>query len=244
MIDSYEIYEDCLDRISQDENGTFTVGQFNRMSWIGQLRCIDWLSGSVEGNIPPELANTQKNRDFISDFIVKYPKQVEGGKIVKPDDYYLYQTGYKINGVIDNTPCEGEEEPEDDDAYTVVADTTITLLDVSKFNQRIDTYIEALKPTVNKAICKMVGKDIIFAPADLGSIAIEYIRYPKKAVLVMKNDEEYNEPVYDKEKSTPFEWGEYARPMLVSFICQEFYNNTRDSLGMQMNQATPKLSRT
>lgn len=239
----YDIWLDCLDRINQDENGYMDVPKYNRYAQMGSTRLLDWLTGDVAGVLPPEAMNTQKNRDWISYFITKYPKQVENGVVTKPSDYYLYQTGYKINGTILNDKCDEEESCDDSNEYTIVPNTSITLLDNSKFDLRVDTYIESLKPTVKNAVCKIVGNDFVFAPADLGSIAIEYVRYPTPAKLVMTDDLVFMDKVYDSAASIDFEWGEFARPLLVSFICQEYYNNTRDFQGFQMNQATKKLER-
>lgn len=236
-MDVYEIYQDCLDGINKDNNGYLSVDLFNRLSWTAQLRLLDWLTGDVAGIVPP-LFDTQKNRDWISDFIIAYPRQVENGKATKPSTYYLYQAGYKINGTINND-CDEDAEQE----YTIVPNTTITLLDNSKFDLRVNTYIKSLKPTITNAICKVVGRDFVFNPADIGSIGIEYVRYPVRAKLVMKDDIVYNEEVYDSVNSIDFEWQEYARPILTWFIVDSFFNHTTNMIGKQMNAATPKLSR-
>ncbi len=238
-IDVYEVFQNANDRINEDEGGYMTVEQFNRYSWLGQLRFMDWLSGSVQGKLPPEAYVFQKSRDWISPFITIYEKQVENGKVTKPENYYKYESAVKKNGTIKNEVC-GDEEDADEDEYEIVPDTVITLLENSKFAVRLNTYIESLKPSVDNPIAKMVGKDFHFEPKDLGSVAIEYLRYPVRSELIMDEDPVYNDKVYNKAASTQFEWGEYARPMLVAFICQEFYNSTRDFSGVRLNDEQTK----
>ena len=238
MINVNEIYLDCLDLINSEENGVFTFPRFNRFSWIGQLRMIDWLSGDVSGNQPPQPYTTQKSKDWLSDFIVKYSKQVTGGFIDKPADYYQWDNGYKIGGAL-ISDCD-----EDDDAVVSgECNIPIELLDGSKFYSRCNTDISELKPSFKKPICKMVGKTFQFLPADLGSVEIEYIRYPAKAVLKTKNDQTYNEPVYDSATSIDFEWPEFARNILVWFIVDAFANRTREQALKQFNTMSGKTPR-
>lgn len=233
-MDVYEIYLDCEDRLNKDQGGYFSPDLFNRYSWLGQLRMMDWLSGDVSGVQPPASFSTQKNRDWLSKFINKYPIVVNGS-VYKPKDYYIWDNAYTLNGTVQ--PCDEDEEPIE------VKDNAITILDNSKFKLRIDTYIKRLKPTYKNPICKVIGDAIEFYPKDLGNVVVEYVRYPKKAELKMAIDTVYNEEVYDKGNSEDFEWDEFARPYLVWWICQEFILHTTDAERFQLQVATTKSAR-
>lgn len=233
MISAIETYQDCYDQINPQENGMFTYGLFNRWSWIGQLKLMDWLSGDVAAAQPPEPYLTQKNRDWLSDFVTPYPVNVSGGSIVRPVDYYLYQDLYSLNG---DTDCDDEED-------VVVIKTPVTLLDNSKFNQRTKTWIKSLKPSLNKPIAKQVGTSFVFEPSDIGSVVLEYIRYPKKAFIATKTDIVYNQQVSDPDNTVDFEWSESSRPLLVWYIVDSFANRTRENALKQGNLISGKTTR-
>jgi hypothetical protein len=211
----------------------FTYALFNRWSWIAQLKLLDWLSGDVSAVQPPEPYLTQKNRDWLSDFVTSYPVNVSGGSIARPSDYYLYQDLYSLNA---DTDCDGNEE-------VTVIKTPVTLLDNSKFNQRTKTWIKSLKPSLNKPIVKQVGTSFIFEPSDIGSVVLEYIRYPKKAFIGTKIDLVYQQQVPDTDNTIDFEWNEMSRPLLVWYIVDSFANRTRENALKQGNLITGKTTR-
>src|SRR6185503_6322327 len=105
MIGVYDIYLDVLDRVNQPENGLLTVDRYNRFSWIAQLNLIDWLSGDVSNQIPPEPYLSQKNKDWLSPFIVPYPVQVVNGLVAKPSDYYRFENSYLLGQFNEVTNC-------------------------------------------------------------------------------------------------------------------------------------------
>lgn len=232
MISAIETYQDCKDLINPQENGMFSYTLFNRWSWIAQLKLLDWLSGDVSAIQPPEPYLSQKNRDWLSDFVTPYPINVSNGIIQRPEDYYLFQDLYSLSG---DTDCDNDEE-------LVVVKKPITLLDTSKFNLRTTTYIRSLKPK-NKPIAKQVGKTFVFEPSDLGSVVLEYIRYPKKAFIATKTDTVYNQQVPDPDNTVDFEWSESSRPLLVWYIADSFANRTRESALKQSNLITGKTTR-
>lgn len=235
MIPVNEIFQDCEDKISPAENGYFSFGRFNRFSWLGQLRLVDWISGSMSGQQPPEPYLTQKNKDWLSDFIVKISGNVTNGEFPKPDSYYQWDNAYKI-GNKSGGDCD-EDEPK-----ATGCNTPIELLDGQQFHGRCNTYIEELKPE-SKPICKMLGKKFIFLPEDLGPISIEYIRYPLRAVLNTVLDPVYNEEVYDPATSVDFEWPEFARELLVWFIVNSFADSVRERALKETNIVTGKTVR-
>lgn len=233
MIPANELYQDVSDQINAQENGQFTIALFNRWSWVAQLKLMGWLSGDVEGIKPPEPYRTQKNRDWLSDFVTKFPTNVVDGKIEKPNDYYLYQDLYVLDADIE---CEDTDEPK-------IVKYPVDLLDTSKFNKRANTYIKSLKPTSRRGIAKQVGKEFDFEPSDIGSVVLEYIRYPKKAFVAVKIDEVYNQELPDPDNSVDFEWNEMSRPLLVWFIVDAYANRTRESALKEDNLITGKTVR-
>lgn len=233
MIPATEVYNDAKDLINPQENGQFTYALFNRWSWVAQLKLMEWLSGDVAGITPPEPYATQKNRDWLSDFTVKYPANVINGTLERPNDYYLFSDLYSLYR---ETDCGDEEEME-------IKKYTIDLLDNSKFNGRANTYIKSLKPNIKRAIAKQVGKEFDFCPDDIGSVVLEYLRYPKKAFIAAKTDETYNVQVPDLDNTVDFEWNEMSRPLLVWFIVDAYANRTRETAIKQNNLLTGKTVR-
>lgn len=233
MIPVAEVYLDCADDINIQENGAFNYDMFNRFSWRGQLRLMDWLSGDVSGVIPPEPYRTQKNRDWLSDFVVSYKANVVDGIITRPQDYYLYQDLFVLKGNL--TDCDDDEK--------IIEDDPVTLLSNDKFKVRAKTNIKRLKPSHGKPIVKQVGRTFEWKPIDIGSVKLEYIRYPAKAIIVTKLDTTYNEEVPDEDASTDFEWNENARGILCWFIVDSFNNRTREQGSKQMQLQTGKTVR-
>ena len=243
MINVNDIYLDTLDRINESDNGQLSIDRFNRYSWIAQLNMLDWLSGDISAKTPatrysaqqstPEPYETQKDKDWLSPFITPYPVQVVQGKIAKPPDYYQFENMYLLGQFNEQTNC-----IEQITATGVNCNTSIELLDGDKYTDRCETYITRLQPSFVRPISKLVGNNFIFNPTDLGSITLEYIRYPKRATLKTVLDPVYNNQVYDPVNSVDFEWGEYARSILVWFIADLYFNFTREQSGKQFNEAT------
>lgn len=237
MIPVDDIFKDVLDRINLNENGYMSNDQFNRFSWIGQLACIDWASGDISNIIPPLPYITQKNRDYLSPLIVSYPVQVNNGKINKPDDYYGWENAFLLGNYNANeTEC-------DEEIVNVGCNIPIELLSGDQFYYRCNTFIEGLQPSFTKPIAKEIGNYFEFLPLDLGSITLEYIKYPIRSKRAVKLDLQYNEEVYDEANSINFEWPEFARSILVWFIVDQFSNYTREQALKQFNTATGKTVR-
>lgn len=234
MISVIEGYQDCVDRINPQENGVFTYAMYNRFAWLAQLRMLEWLSGDVSGVVPPEPYRTQKNRDWLAPFVVKYSANATDGFITRPSNYYLYQDLYLLRG--ETSDCDDGEE-------VLVENIPVTLLSNDKFYKRANTFINGLKPTQDKAIVKQVGRNFEFLPSDIGSVNLEYIRYPLKSFLATKIDTTINDEVPDLPNCIDFEWDEYAREILVWFIVAYFSMNTRETALFNVNLETGKTVR-
>lgn len=233
MLLTSEIYKDVLDTINEAENGRLTIDKFNRFSRRAELRFLDWLSGDISSQIPPEPFLSQKNRDWLTPFIVPFPAQVSGGIIQRPADYYKFGHIYKLGSAVSGD-CE--------DDIKEGCNTPIELVDNALFDERCNTFIEELKP-VNKPIVKMLGRTLVFGPSDMGSVVLEYTRYPKFGEIVAKQDQVFNDLVPDDSASTPYEWDDSARDALVWFIVNSYYDSTREQAGKQFNIATGKTVR-
>lgn len=234
VIDLY--YSVALDDANKDSNGTLSFERFNRLSKRAELKLIDWISGDISGEKPPEPYTTQKDKDFLSPFITKYPAQIVNGAITKPSDYYGYENMYRLGNKL-SADCE-EEAPASDGC-----NTTIELLDGSQFNERCNTEIDELKPSFNLPISKLVGKQFEFIPNDLGSVVLEYIRYPKYGEIKTKMDTVYNEEVPDPATSIDYEWDDKAMNLLIWFIVDMFCNHNREQALKQFNAITGKTPR-
>lgn len=236
-IDAISLYDDFKDEANKWESGYASIDMFNRLSRLAELRVIDWLSGDVAGQQPPEPWLTQKNKDFLSHLITKYPANVTNGVIERPADYYRYDNFYRIGTKVESDCDEEATQAEDD------CDTPIEMLDGDEFNQRCNTYVKDKKPSFKKPICKMVGNEIEVRPRDLGSVQLEYIRYPKFAIIGKKKDEVYNDEVPDDNNTTNYEWPEAMRGVILFFIVDMFSNHIREQALKQFNAATGKSVR-
>lgn len=234
-MDVNSVYLNVMDRVSPEMNGSLGIQEYNRYSKLGELRLLEWLTGNISGQPGyPEPYSTQKTKDFLSPFINTEKKQVENGIAEKPSDYYMWERAAVIGDRLDEL-C---GEP----VIITGADTPIELLDSAAFDARSQTHIKSLKPSIRKPICKLVGDSILCLPKDLGSIAIEYKRYPVFGQLKMMIDDVYKNEVVDVTGSTPYEWGEYARELLVFFIVEQYPVKTRETALQQQQQLIRKTA--
>lgn len=232
MINVIATYQNCADRINVAENGQFSYSMFNRFSKLAELRLTEWLSGDISAIVPPEPFRSQKNSDWLSPLIVKFPVNVKEGAIARPSDYYLFQDLYSLGG---DTDCDMED--------VVIKKTPIKVLSNSKYYQRARTFIKSLQPSLEKPIAKQGGKSFEFLPDDIGSVVLEYVRYPKFASIATKIDTVYNQEIPDETKSIDYEWDEWASEPLVFFICDAFANRTREQALKTANIMTGKTIR-
>lgn len=236
-MDIISVYNDFLFEINKT-GGSISGADFNGISKRAELKFLDWISGKLTGEMPQPYV-MQKNRDWLSPLIKKNPVQVTGGKIEKPDDYYGYENSYLMGDYYKQPECDTDNDDEGNgDPGTVTSDCNvpIELLSNSKFYTRCQTYIKGLAPSFLKPIAKMVGNDVEFAPKDLGSITLEYVRYPVYGEIKMVPDPVYKDEVPEKVKD--YEWGEYAREYLIWFMIDLFSNSTRESALKNANLAS------
>lgn len=198
---------------------------------------LDFLSGDIENQKAPLPYISQKDKDWLSEYIKTLPKQVVDGKISKPSDYYGFENMVVLGNYNSNVDCENEEEKKEE------CNIPIELLDGDKYTERCRTYIEGLQPSFTKPIAKEVGNTFAFNPSDLGSVALEYIAYPVYGKIVSKLDVEYNVQVIDEDKSINYQYSEWARELLIYFITQSFGIGTRENAIQQQLQSTGKLVR-
>lgn len=225
MIDVVSIYQDSIDRVAENENAHLSFAKFNRFSKLAELKTIDWLTGN--GNTIPA-PPFQKNKDWLSTFIKKFPAQVTNGTISKPDDYYGYENFYRIGSKVE-ADC-------DEDEVSQSCNTPIEILDGQQFYVRCNTYIEGEKPSFKKPIAKIIGNTFEVLPNDLGSVTLEYIRNPVFAQIKTMQDNVYNEEVPNPATSINYEWPEAIREIILWFVVQSFSINTREAALNQMNQ--------
>lgn len=225
-----EIYDDVSkDTANADQNGQLSYQMFSRLSRRAELRMLEWLSGPIDGNPNmPAPWKTQKNKDWLSPLIEKYPAQVVNGTIDRPENYYQFENFYKI-GSKSETDC-------DDVVATDDCNTPIELLDGQQYYQRCRTYIDELKPSLDKPISKLVGNKFEVLPKDLGSVVLEYIKMPVFGSITGKIDPIYNDEVPDVV--VDYSWDERSRPLLIWFIVDEYSNNTREQALKTFNNAS------
>lgn len=234
-MDVNSVYLNVMDRVSPETNGSLGIQEYNRYSKLAELRLLEWLTGNISGQPGyPEPFTTRKISDFLSPFIKTEKKQVENGIAEKPSDYYLWQRAAIIGDRLDELCGETVE--------ITGVDTPIERFDSETFDARSQTHIKSLRPSIRKPITKLVGDSILCLPKDLGSIAIEYVRYPVFGQLKTMIDPIFNNEVVDVAGSTPYEWKEYARELLVFFITEQYPIKTRESALQQQVQAVRKTA--
>lgn len=239
MITVQSVYDDvALDTVDSATNGNLDFETFNRMSKRGELRLMDFLTGDVENIKPPTPYTTEKLKGWLSPFITPYSVQIKNGKITKPTDYYAFENFFLLGTYNQQSACDEDVDNQEG------CNTSIEVLDGNKFYQRCNTFIEGLKPSFTKPIAKEVGKEFEFLPKDLGSIVLEYVRYPVFAKIIKQEGYDiYHNEVIDESKSVNYEYDESMRELLIYFITQSFGVKVREQALLQANELQGKLVR-
>lgn len=232
MASILEVYDGVVkDTANTDQNGELSYAQFSRLSKRAELAFLDWLSGGITNERLPIPWISQKDKDWLSPLITKYPKQVLGGFIDKPADYYAWENFYRL-GSKNNADCEDDTLPQDD------CNTPIEILDGQQFYERCHTYIDELKVSLDKPICKLIGDQIEMMPKDMGSVVLEYIRLPKFGFITPSPTPD---PIFNDEVPAlvqDYEWGDFAIPFLIFFICDMISNKNREKALKEFNAAS------
>ncbi len=238
MLSISSVYNDvALDAVNSAENGQLSYKKFNRLSRRAELKMLNYLGGDIENMKPPIPYDNQLLRDILAPMVTPYPVQVVSGKITRPIDYYSFDSMVLLGNYQAEIECEEESE------IVEGCNTVIEVLDSSTFDLRCKTFIEGLEPSFNKPIAKMVGREFQFMPVDLGSVRLQYVRYPIFGIIVSKLDTVYNEQVVDEALSTNYEYDEFARDLLVYYIVKEFGVGTRETALLQANELNGKSAR-
>ena len=232
MASVIEVFNATKLLIHTEQNGELTVSDFNTFSKLAELRMIDWLTGKPGADGKPIITpyDNQKNRDWLSPFILKHAANVSNGIFIKPAGYYQLDSFAKL---IVKRECEDESDGE-------VIEKTIDVLAGPQFRSRLETSIELLKPK-NKPCATGDTSGFRVAPADMGGAVLYYIAYPVYGKIVSKVDEEFNEEVPDENASINYQWGDWCIPVLSWMIENLFSDRVRDASLKNMNNATGKL---
>lgn len=216
MINVISLYQDTVrDDVNETENGYFAYEQFNRNLRRAEMNLQKFLTGDlVASNDYPVPYNVQKIKDYLSPFIVR---ETFNNNFDLPADYYTWENLYKI-GSFKSAACDDPDE-----IITVDGcNTPIPILDGHVYYNRCNSDIEGLKPEEGSPIAKIVKKRVEIMPAGIGSVALEYIRYPKFGEIKWVDDPIFNQPVADPLTSINLEWGEEAREPLIWFMVNKF----------------------
>lgn len=233
-MDVNSLFLDFCDRAAPEMNGTVTYSKFNRMLRLAGLRLLGWLTGSI-ANEPgyPEPYTSLKIKNLLSPYLVTRKFQVENGIVEKPmDEFYMWERAAIIGS--------RKDELCGDPVIISGVDTDIELLDSAAFDYRANTHIKSLKPSGKKPICKEVGNEWHFLPVDLGSIAVEFKKYPIWGEIRTTIDPVYNVEIYDPVNSIQCEWQEGVRDALLFFLLEQVPVGTRESALQQQVQAVGK----
>lgn len=216
---------------NSDENGQlFTC--FNPFLEMAELAIMDWLTGKLDKNGSPFPAPskflTQKNKDFLSPFIVKKDDNFKEGIIAVPKDYYTFES---LRVAWLNKDCDSNGAP-----YNW---HDVTLLNSDKVANRLNSSIAGIKPTEERPIAERIATDLVLHPENMdGQHKLIYIRYPKFGKYVTKIDTRFNDAVYDEANSSDLEWEQSLMNYFVDKIMEYFSIRNGAVEQFQMGQQT------
>lgn len=237
-----DLFNTTADKVKQEQNGELSIASFNLKLKSACIWLLDYLSGSIEGLVPPEPYLTQKSKDYLAPLLTTVKGIVEDGTFNVPAQYFMFEN-MSVLGSYKDQEC-GEE------IIRAGCDTPIELLDSAVYDQRCFTYIKSLKPSMRKPIAKIESSDLDssilvfkFQPSDLGSIKLVFKRYPIYGEVKVKVDPVYNDEIPDPDTSIDCEFGEWARNLIVWHIVQSYAGSNRENALQEQNQVIAKSVR-
>lgn len=230
------LYNDVMDRTATEQNGSLTIAKYNRFSKLAELKCLDYLTGDLEGIKPPEPYTNQKLMDFLQTFIATDTKQVTNGSSPVPENYYRFQNLKIIGSYLDVNDC-------DEEVLVSKGDTIIELFNSQQFDKRCLTKVKDLRPSIKKPIAKIVDGQFIYQPVDLGSVKLEYVRYPVYGEVIVEVDPIFNDEVPSQTLSIDYQWKDNVRNLLLFFLTQFYPISTREKAFVEQNELVGKSPR-
>lgn len=230
MINIVELFKMfSLDDINRYDNSETAINKFNRTSKRAEIYLIKYLTGAliIEQNKFPKPFDTQKNTDYLKDFIVPFSM---AGDYTFPKDYLIYDNMYKLANKKIVKDC-------DDNIIDANknGNIPIEIVDRQKFLNRSRSYIKGILPTINNPIVRIINNSFEFMPQEIGSVVLEYIRYPKYGKLVTKFDAVFNDTILDENNSKNYEWGEWATEPLLWFMNDRHASHIREKTLKEFN---------
>lgn len=208
------------------ESGHITTENFNIWLERTELNILRFLTGDLVDNREiPMPFDKQKCKDYLKKFITS----VKANNIIPiPEDYYYWDNLYKF-GTFSDDSCEPKDEAIEQ------CNTPIEILDGQEFNSRCNSYVKGIKPSQGSPIAKIIDNKIVTAPKEVGSMCLEYIRYPKFGKLITKIDLQFNEEIVDIALSTDLEWDIWAKEYIIWGIVNLFSKHTREKALKEFN---------
>lgn len=225
-----DIWEGVNADINIGESGQLTKENFT--IWLNrtQLNLLRFLTGDLVDNIVfPMPYEKQKCKDYLKQFITR---KLFNNNITIPENYYQWDNLYKLGKVLSDTDCENEDYKIDESC-----DKQIPILDGQQFKSRCDNWIDEMQPTNGSPICKIVDNKIETEPKDVGSMCLEYIRYPKDVTLVMTTDPNTGEEIVDDVASGSLEWDKWATEYLIWGVVNYHSKRTREQALKVINKS-------
>lgn len=214
------LYEDVRDTINKEENGYLSYAMFNRLLHRSELDLLRFLTGDlVDAKDFPMPYQKQKNKDYLAPFITPF-NAVNDFDL--PKDYFTYERLFKLG--TKQIDCETNEVIEEESCSI-----NIGIYNQDVINNRCSSYIKSIRPSVNKPIAKIVNNRIEIFPKNIGSVRLEYIRYPKFGEIKTVHDNTYNDEIADEATSINLEWSEWAREYFINSIANKFATHIRES---------------
>lgn len=209
------------------ESGHITTENFNNWLERTEINILRFLTGDlVDAKDFPMPYDKQKCKDYLKNFITS----AKANNVIPiPTDYYYWDNLYKL-GTFNDTNC----EPKDDDFEQ--CNTPIEILDGQQFNTRCKSFVAGIKPSQGSPIAKIIDNKIVTAPKEVGSMCLEYIRYPKFGKLVISTNNQFKEEEVDVLASTDLEWDVWAKEYLINGIVNLFSKHTRERALKEFNK--------
>jgi hypothetical protein len=182
----------------------------------------------VDNQAFPMPYEKQKCKDYLKDFIVRKPFN---NSFIIPEDYYQWDNLYKLGRVMTDDDCSVDDIKIDDSC-----DIQVPILDGQQFKKRCRSYIKGLRPTEGKPIAKIISNKVETEPNDIGTMALEYIRYPKDAEIALTIDQNTGDEIVDVNASGEVEWGNWALEYLIWGIVNYYSGRTREQALKQFNK--------
>ncbi len=217
-IDIYQLYKDCKSNLNVKQGGPFRLRDFN--SWVNQIS-IELFNDYFSDWEKSQQISDKLSQPFLSSEVVIATKSKLNYSLFPYPSNYAYFSSARIFVTSDDKVISCPKKTGEDTEDSILSDVcerNVNKVDNARWGSVCSHPI--IYPTLDRVFISQYESGFKVAPKDVAYISIDYLRYPKKAELVLTNGQVYDAAAQAATK--PLEWNDSLRNEFAARISKAF----------------------